>query len=198
MKRFTVVALMAVSVLALRAQTDVQVTTSTAPTQVVSLAPTTTFYTSNAAMSTNQASSSFIIRSGRNYIYNNEVMRGKAYEEFLRTNCTAAYMQYRSGRNVTIAGWTMLGGGLAMEAGVVIGLIVTGQTGQLHSSSVNAGTICYLAGGAIFVASIPTLLVGYSRQHKSADTFNLVCRPQPTAYWSVQADENGLGLALHF
>jgi len=62
----------------------------------------------------------------------------------------------------------------------------------------NAWTISYVTGVAMFIASFPTLVAGYARKYRSVDTFNLACRPEPTAYWSIQADENGLGLALHF
>jgi len=198
-KIFCIIAFLTIVVMA-QAQTDGQVSAS-APNQVVSMTSTmtTTLYTSNVAMSTNQASSSFVVRSGRNYFYNNEIMRGKTYEEFLRKNCAAAYAQYRSGRDVSTAGWVMLGSGVALEAGVFLGVALTATTGgQLTTGSSNAAIICYMLGGALEIACIPTLIVGYLRMYKSADTFNLTCRPEPTAYWSVQASENGLGLALHF
>jgi len=196
---FLLVAMLTIPVLALRAQAQDQ-TTSSAPTQVISMAPTTTFHTDNATLSTNESSKTYILHSGQHYIYKGEAMNEKAYAAFLEQNCPAAWQQYRSGRNVTIVGWTMFGAGLALDGGLILGAFLTNNLSKLNTRDLNAWTISYVTGAAIFIASFPTLVVGYARKYKSVDTFNLACRPEDhaTAYWSVQADENGLGLALHF
>jgi len=197
---FLLVAMLTLSVMAMQAQ-DVKVTTSSTPTQVISMAPQTTFYTDNAALSTNESSRTYMLRSGQHYIYKGNAMNEKAYAAFLEKNCPAAYQQYRSGYNVNIAGWTMFGAGLAADAGLIIAALVTGNTKELNSKHLdNVWSITFFSGSMVFLASLPTLLVGYSRKYKSVDTFNLACRPEDdvTAYWSIQADENGLGLALHF
>jgi len=200
MKRIILCVLTTISVLMLWAQTQDQTSTST-PTQVISLAPTTTFHTDNASLSTNQDSRTYMLRSGQHYIYKGDAMNEKAYAAFLEKNCPAAYQQYRSGRNVNIAGWTLFGSGIAIDAGLIIGALVTGNTNQLNSKRLdNVWAVTFFSGTMIFCASLPTLLVGYSRKYRSVDTFNLACRPEDdvTAYWTIQADENGLGLALHF
>jgi hypothetical protein len=54
-------------------------------------------------------------------------------------------------------------------------------------------------GGALEIASIPCLIVGYVRMHRSVDTYNIdQAYNRPQAYWSIQTGNSGLGLALHF
>ncbi len=51
------------------------------------------------------------------------------------------------------------------------------------------------------VASIPLLIVGYNKMHKSVDVFNQECSQRTNrvyGYWSVNASKYGVGLAFNF
>ena len=55
-----------------------------------------------------------------------------------------------------------------------------------------------ITGGAIIVAGIPLLGVGYHRMHKSVRSYNAAHRPAPQTYWSIQVSGNGIGVAYNF
>jgi len=118
-------------------------------------------------------------------------MKREVYAQFLNENCATAYSQYKSGYLISGIGWVLFGFGISADLGSVLALF--------SSQSQNKTTLALgLIGGAFEIASIPMLCVGYARMHRSADTFNMTCKQQSQAYWSINASQNGLGLALHF
>lgn len=123
----------------------------------------------------------YVTRTGNSYYYKGRKMRGENYEYFLSENCTEAYNQYKSGHNVAIAGWVLLGVGLGMD--VVFSWWAP---------------YTWIPALALEIASIPTLSVGYVRMHRSADTFNASCTKRTTSYWSINASKNGVGIAYNF
>ena len=124
---------------------------------------------------------STLYRTGNRYTYNGQTMKGDHYANFLRNNCAAAYKQYDSGRKISTAGWVLLGVGVGLDIGFSWWLPYSGYVGL-----------------ACEIACIPTLIVGYTQMHRSADIFNSSCVGNSQAYWSVTASENGVGLALNF
>ena len=144
---------------------------------------------SNNEKTINANNTSLIVRSGQTYYYDGNPMKQNTYAEFLHTNCPVAYQQYNKGLNISTAGWGFLTAGLMLD---IVGCV-------LLLSNEQAGIICGLSGGALELACIPTLIVGYRKMHDSADIFNKQCvNKKTTTYWSINADANGIGLALNF
>lgn len=123
-----------------------------------------------------------VTRSGNTYYYDGRSMRGNDYASFLSKNCQAAYAQYNSGHKAAIAGWILFGVGLGIDLG--------------FSWWVPYSWIPALG---LEIACIPTLAVGYSKMHRSVDVFNSSCvNKKPVAYWSINASQNGIGIAYNF
>lgn len=129
----------------------------------------------------NDLNESMIFRTGNKYTYNGVTMKGDMYANFLKNNCAEAYKLYKHGHDVSTAGWVLLGVGVGLDLGFSWWLPYSGYV----------GLVCELA-------CIPTLIVGYTQMHRSADLFNSACVGKNQAYWSVTASENGVGLALNF
>jgi hypothetical protein len=129
----------------------------------------------------NDLNQSMIFRTGNKYTYNGMTMKGDIYANFLKNNCAEAYKLYKHGHDVSTAGWVLLGVGVGLDIGFSWWLPYSGYIGL-----------------ACELACIPTLIVGYTQMHRSADLFNSACVGKNQAYWSVTASENGLGLALNF
>ena len=123
----------------------------------------------------------YILRQGNKYYYDGKMMKGDVYANFLKNNCTEAYNKYQQGYNVAIAGWVLFGVGVGLDVAFSWWLPYSGYVGL-----------------ACELACIPTLIVGYTQMHRSADLFNSTCVGKSQAYWSVTASQNGVGLALNF
>ena len=125
--------------------------------------------------------SEYLYRTGNTYFYDGKQMKGDVYANFLKDNCTEAYNKYQQGHSVSIAGWVLLGVGVGLDIGFSWWLPYSGYVGL-----------------ACEIACIPTLIVGYTQMHRSADLFNSACVGKSQAYWSVTTSQNGVGLALNF
>lgn len=141
----------------------------------------------------NTTSALYVIRSGNTYMYGDLVMNKGAFEDWLNEhNCPAAYMQFNSGRRTASAGWSLMITGLTLD---LIGTILAVKVKEATFGYVFMGI-----GGALEIACIPTIAVGYSKMHRSADIYNASCRSTASIkpYWAVQVNANGIGLACHF
>lgn len=128
-----------------------------------------------------ETKSEYLYRTGNTYFYDGKQMKGGIYANFLKDNCIEAYNKYRHGHAVATAGWILLGVGVGLDVGFSWWLPYSGYVGL-----------------ACELACIPTLIVGYTQMHRSADLFNATCGNKSQAYWSVNASQNGVGLALNF
>ena len=136
-----------------------------------------------------------LIRSGNTYYYDNQVMNKQATLEWLSTqNCPAAYEQFRSGMRTASAGWALMATGLMAD---LVGTLILLTRGK---SVPTVGHILVGIGGALEIACIPTIAVGYSKMHQTVNVYNVSCRTtaQVKTYWSLQASNNGVGLAYNF
>lgn len=149
---------------------------------------------------------------GNTYYYGRNVMNQRQMLDwYAQQNCQAAYDQFAKGRKMAIAGWCCLGVGVALDlsAGACY-LTATWLNKKLNapkrmlasSSSSNtptAYTLLAMGATAFEIASVPLLVIGYKRMHQSVDVYNVACTTAQTKpYWTIQASENGLGLALNF
>ncbi len=140
-----------------------------------------------------QNNSIMLVRSGNTYYYGSNRMDIDATLKWLKEqNCPAAYEQFNTGLRTSKAGWGMLGSGLLLDT---FGAIV-----YLLSGSEIVGGLLMGFGGALEIACIPTLVVGYSKMHNTVDVYNATCgkTAQVKPYWSIQASNNGIGLAYNF
>ena len=140
------------------------------------------------------SSSSMLTRVGNTYYYNDAVMNKQATLEWLSTqDCPTAYSQFLSGMKTASAGWALMGVGLGLD---LIGTIIT-----LRAKGATAvGGVLIGIGGALEIACIPTIAVGYSKMHQTVNVYNVSCRniAEVKPYWSLQASNNGLGIAYNF
>lgn len=123
----------------------------------------------------------YVLRTGNRYYYNGEEMRGEVYANFLKNNCSDAYKLYQHGKSVSTVGWILLGVGVGLDIGFAWWLPYSGYIGL-----------------ACEIACIPTLIVGYTQMHRSAEIYNTACIVNSQAYWSINASQNGIGIALNF
>ena len=133
----------------------------------------------------------YLYRLGNMYYYGGAVMRDNQYAQFLQRNCTEAYEQYQNGHSIATAGWCLFGVGLGVQTLVLPWLAIIDQSAV---SSLILGVTSF----ATLLSSVPTLGVGYHRMHRSAEIFNIADGSNAQVYWSVNASQNGVGVALNF
>ena len=139
-------------------------------------------------------------RHGNTYFYGREAMtQRQMLDWYAQHNCQAAYLQFSKGQKMANAGWACLGVSAACMVGefTCLGLLIGGTC---DPANIMYSMYGLAVGESVFgAACIPLLIVGHRKMHTSVDRYNLTC---PTAkaqpYWSVQASNNGLGLALNF
>lgn len=126
------------------------------------------------------------------YSYGNLQMDEKAFINFLYKNNKKVYADYVNGTKLITAGWWLFGGGLFLAIPVGVGLGIWSDIGFAV-----AGIPGWTIGGAAFVSSIPVLGVGYTKKNRALDAINHSAKAQNLSL-SLQANQNGIGLALHF
>lgn len=135
-----------------------------------------------------------ISRCGNTYWCNGMPLKGKTYEQFLQENCIEAYTHYKKGQNTATAGWALLGVGLATNFACNLTVAIDSY---LYDDPILMFFTCL--GTALELAAVPTLIVGYHKKHQSANIYNREINKNRTqAYWSLNASQNGFGLALNF
>lgn len=166
-----------------------------------------------------QTSRSVVMRDGGTYYCGDQQMNGAAYKRFLETECPQAFQQYKQGQQCMIAGWTLLGFGVVGMPVAFVGWMVSGF-GVVVSDAANKEepadpkmvaingtfTALGLVSAASVISSVPLLAVGYTRMHKSVDTYNELClQPQQPSQPDATAVElslgmtgNGVGMTVRF
>lgn len=132
----------------------------------------------------------YVSRNGNTYYYDGRAMNESSYSTFLQNNCPAAYDMFNSGNNIAFAGWIFFSVGVGADLGSLIGYLIAGRTA--------ANTAFGIIGLGCEIACIPTLIVGYNKKHRSADIFNTNCSRRDMTYWSINASQNGIGIAYNF
>ena len=133
------------------------------------------------------------------YIYGDLRMDEKEYINFLAQNCPSAYRQYISGDYKVRAAITFLIGGICYD---FTGSAFIGHAVRCNDKrgGIIAGSVLLFLGTGLEIACIPTWIVGGRQRANAIDTFNATCsgKTQPQAYWSINASQNGIGLAFNF
>ena len=152
------------------------------------------------------SANNYLARAGSTYYYNGQEMRGREYEQFLLQNCATAFNAYKSGQNTMIAGWVLLSYGVVGVCAFSALLVTMDRRdyNQYNNAEATYGLVVGLeiagltTASASTIASIPCLWVGYTKMHRSVELFNFSCAHKQQAYWSVNASQNGVGLAYNF
>ena len=162
----------------------------------------------NKEIETTQATSSndeiLLTRSGNTYYYEGLVMNKKETLRWLETqNCPYAYEQFRKGLITANVGWGLFGAGFAvgiLGSALHRNILYKDEYGNYRGYVTPEGPALLTIGGVVLIASIPTIAVGYSKMHKTVHAYNALCTStsQVRPFWSVQASNNGLGIAYNF
>ncbi|MBO4690110.1 MAG: hypothetical protein J5621_04480 [Paludibacteraceae bacterium] len=148
-----------------------------------------------------QQQSVVLERHGNTYFYGRDAMtQRQMLDWYAQHNCQAAYLQFSKGQKMATAGWACLGVAAGCHVGLwtCYGMFVFGDNYDGIKLLQSAYGLA-VGAGAFTAACIPLLIVGHRKMHNSVDIYNSHCdmaKVQP--YWSLQASNNGLGLALNF
>ena len=146
-----------------------------------------------------QNNNATLLQPAGSYIYyGDQAFNLKQCVDFLATsNQQPAYETFRSGYKCYQAGWGLFGAGLGMD--LIGSLIIAFGPEEGNSAMLYSGITCLGVGAAAILASIPTIFIGYARLNDGIDKFNMAqTGATPQAYWTIQGNQNGIGLALHF
>lgn len=125
------------------------------------------------------------------YMIDGHTMDGRELKYFLAQTCPIAYNYYKTWDNVEIAGWSLMGSGLAV---LIIGAALI-DTDELTS-------ICMMIPGvALAVSSVPLVACGNVYKKRVDQVYNVRCGNTNMASnleLKLNASSNGLGLALSF
>lgn len=151
----------------------------------------------------------------KKYTYNGNQMDEKAFVQFLFRNNTKVYADYVKSKRLISAGWWTMGAGIVSMVAIGTGCMCandewrsTSYGGYYRTSeeAITAG-ISFLSIGAVATgASIPVICVGHAKRKKVINSLNKDSyiannnseTTQPSVNLSVQASQNGIGLALNF
>lgn len=158
----------------------------------------------DSAGSSTPNTSIMLLRYGNKYYYDRYALNMNKKETLAwleSQNCSAAYKQFRSGYITSNVGWGMIASGFALE---IIGAAcyrtkLVREDNVYHTYTYPEGPALITIGSIVTIASIPTIAVGYSKMHKAVHTYN-ACNimGQTRPYWTIQASNNGLGIAYNF
>ena len=137
----------------------------------------------------------------KKYSYGDSQMDEQAFRNFLRNNSPEIYIKYMKSQSYIKAGWGIFGAGATVSVAGLLLAILEGQD-ELPFDFYN-DDLAYLciasAGAAITLTSIPILCVGHKRQKNAINMFNEQnSRHQAPITLNLQANQNGVGLALNF
>ena len=140
-----------------------------------------------------------LARAGDTYYVGNEEMGMYKTLRWLKAqDCKVAYDLFRVGYETAIVGWGLMCAGFVVEAAGV--LYMTTSLQRFDVKGLITGYLLYGFGGALELASIPTIAVGYVKMHQTPGVYNTYCYRTADArpYWTIQASGNGIGLAYKF
>ena len=159
---------------------------------LVELSNGQTHYYSPMNMDLTRLSHNQIFRfTPRNYYHEGRFYHRSQMEEMLRNTCDAAYKTYKTGKKLNVAGWSLLAGGIALDA-TGICLLAYGPHGHPGFVSLT-GDIMLGVGTTAIVASIPTLLIVQYKINNAYKKYN-----KHELALGVGVNSTGLGLTLMF
>lgn len=148
--------------------------------------------------------------SNDEYRLEGSTMDRKAYEQFIYNNCPDAWKKHVTAKRCIITGWTFLGVGIALSS--AWGMLPLGDyyvsnqdakyyiTEQTQYEWQLTGIISGSIGAGLALVSVPLLASGYGMKNNSYKVYNKNCinPSKPALSINLQANQNGLGIALNF
>ena len=131
-------------------------------------------------------------------------MSNKEYEWFLFNNCPEAYSLHKLGKQMTTAGWCLLGGGVLLTATAGALIAITNYNKYNFDyyeerTMKNLGYALVVVGPACIVSGIPVLTIGYIKKNKAYKVYNKTCASYTNPLtFNLTAGPNGLGIAMNF
>ena len=124
------------------------------------------------------------------------MMKHAEYLKYIEINCPEAMNYYQKGCQLKGAGVGLLVSGIALNlAGLpmyLMGIIDGDDALSL------GGYACVTVGSLAVSGSIPLLIVGTIKRNNSHKAYNLFCNSTTEFAVSLNASQNGLGVALNF
>lgn len=161
-----------------------------------------------------QATGLPIVRDDKTYIMGDVRMTEDQYIAFVQQNCQQAYDSYMKGKKLRKTGWALFASGLSfMGVGSVLYGLGYGLAEPHENKSTGAvtfrdpdlflglgipGAVLLGAGSALFVASIPCIVVGTVKRNNSHEIYNANCAQKTALEFGIQTSQNGVGLAMKF
>ena len=152
----------------------------------------------------------------KKYTYNGNQMDEKAFVQFLFRNNTKVYADYVKSKRLIPAGWWTMGAGIVSMVAIGTGCMCARDEyytssygyGYWYTSNeaITAGISFISIGAVATVASIPVICVGHAKRKNVINSLNKDSyiannnseTTQPSVNLSLQANQNGIGLALNF
>ena len=133
------------------------------------------------------------------YSYGDSQMDEQAFRKFLRNNSPEIYIKYMKSQSCIKAGWSLFGIGIATFAAGGIMFVYEDLVYPCPIDFLTGEIILMSVGGILTITSIPILCVGHKRQKNAINMFNEQnSRQQAPITLNLQANQNGIGLALSF
>ena len=143
----------------------------------------------------------------KKYTYNGNQMDEKAFVQFLFRNNTKVYADYVKSKRLISAGWWTMGAGIVSMVAIGTGCMCEADSYRYYNRQAEDAGISFLSiGAAAVVSSIPVICVGHAKRKKVINSLNKDSyiannnseTTQPSVNLSLQANQNGIGLALNF
>lgn len=153
----------------------------------------------------------------KKYAYNGNQMDEKAFVQFLFRNNTKVYADYVKSKKLISAGWWTMGAGIVSMVAIGTGCMCADDEWYYSSyygygyyrtseEAITAGISFLSIGAAAVVSSIPVICVGHAKRKNVINSLNKDSyiannnseTTQPSVNLSLQANQNGIGLALNF
>ena len=152
----------------------------------------------------------------KKYTYNGNQMDEKAFVQFLFRNNTKVYADYVKSKRLISAGWWTMGAGIVSMVAIGTGCMCARDEYYIRydgygywrtsNEAIDAGISFLSIGAAAVVSSIPVICVGHAKRKNVINSLNNDSyiannnseTTQPAVNLSVQANQNGIGLALNF
>lgn len=141
----------------------------------------------------------YIIKEDKDlYRIGSELLTESELAYRFKRDCQLAYQQYKSGERLKTAGWTCFAIGIGFDLGATIGKLSIGPYYYADADLISFINGCYVIAGALEIACIPTLIVGYNRSKKAIETYNTSCAKKDVASLYVGLTSEGFGLSIKF
>lgn len=140
-----------------------------------------------------------VYRVGDKYMMDGKMMNKREFKGYLQNACPEAFQLFNNGHKLGIAGWTIMGTGLAVNAvgSTLLKRYLHGDAKKDYTYDI--GTSLTSLGSSMAVAGVVCISVGYTRMHKAANLYNIEKAHRPDLRWVFGMSQNGdMSIAMQF